>query len=133
MRTIIHLSDIHFGRADYRLIEPLISLVRGIGPDLVAISGDFTQRARPGEFREARAFLDELPQPQIVVPGNHDVPLYNLIARFLNPLGNYRKYISKDLAPCFRDDQIAVVGINTARSFTRKHGRVGLAQIEVAV
>jgi 3',5'-cyclic AMP phosphodiesterase CpdA len=132
MRTIVHLSDIHFGRADHLLVEPLTRLIHGIKPHLVAVSGDFTQRARRAEFREARAFLAALPGPQLVVPGNHDVPLYNVFARFLNPLGSYRRYISPDLNPVYRDEEIAVVGINTARSLTRKHGRVGLAQLDVA-
>src|SRR6267143_7245922 len=108
MRTLVHLSDLHFGRVDERLIDPLISAVTEINPDLVAVSGDLTQRARSHQFREARAFLDALPQPQIVVPGNHDVPLHNLFTRFLQPLYKYRRYITNDLQPFFTDEEIAV-------------------------
>ena len=86
MRTLVHLSDLHFGRVNAQLINPLIKVIKEIKPDLVAVSGDLTQRARSWQFREAKAFLDELPQPQIVVPGNHDVPLHNVFARFLWPL-----------------------------------------------
>lgn len=129
MRTIVHISDIHFGRIDHALIEPLITLTGEIQPDLVAISGDLTQRALINEFEEARDFLKRLPSPQIVVPGNHDVPLYNPLVRFLNPLGNYKRYITPDLAPFYSDEEIAVAGINTTRRFTRKDGRINVLQV----
>jgi 3',5'-cyclic AMP phosphodiesterase CpdA len=129
MRTLVHLSDLHFGRVDQSLIEPLIDSVREIKPDLVAVSGDLTQRARSHEFREARAFLDRLPQPQIVVPGNHDVPLHNVFTRFIQPLEKYRRYVTKDLQPFFADNEIAVIGVNTARSLTIKGGRINDIQI----
>lgn len=130
MRTVVQLSDIHFGRVDLATVQPLIEAVERIQPSLVVVSGDLTQRARPSQFREARRFLDSLPQPQIVVPGNHDVPLLNVAARFLTPLANYRKYVSADLQPCFSDDEIAVQGLNTARSWTWKNGRINFAQVE---
>src|SRR5882762_3931020 len=130
MRTLVHLSDLHFGRVDEQLIEPLISAVNEIKPDLVAVSGDLTQRARAQQFREARVFLDALPKPQIIVPGNHDVPLHNPFTRFLEPLDKYRRFITDDLRPFYFDDEIAVVGISTARSLTIKRGRVNKSQIE---
>lgn len=129
MRKIVHLSDIHFGRIDYVIIKPLIRLVAELDPHLVAVSGDLTQRARSFQFKEARAFLDALPQPQIVVPGNHDVPLYNVFQRFIQPLDKYKKYITDDLEPFFQDEEIAVMGINTARSLTIKGGRINEAQV----
>nr|MBA3439019.1 metallophosphoesterase [Pyrinomonadaceae bacterium] len=129
MRTLVHLSDIHFGRVDYAIIEPLITSVHDVKPDLVAISGDLTQRARTRQFQEARGFLDSLPQPQLVVPGNHDVPLYNVFDRFFQPLDRYLRYITDDLEPFYVDEEIAVVGINTARSFTRKYGRINEHQV----
>lgn len=130
MRTIVHLSDIHFGRVHLNLVEPLILSVNQIKPDLVAVSGDLTQRARTYQFKEARVFLDSLPKPQIVVPGNHDVPLHNLFTRFFQPLVKYRRFITEDLEPFYADNEIGVVGINTARSFTFKAGRVNQAQVE---
>jgi 3',5'-cyclic AMP phosphodiesterase CpdA len=129
MRTLVHLSDLHFGRVDERLIGPLIDSVREINPDLVAVSGDLTQRARSHEFRAARAFLDSLPQPQIVVPGNHDVPLHNVFTRFLLPLAKYRRYITDNLEPFFADEEIAVVGMNTSRALTIKGGRINEVQL----
>ncbi|HSI52508.1 MAG: metallophosphoesterase [Ramlibacter sp.] len=129
MRTLVHLSDLHFGRVDPALLAPLRECIARISPHLLVVSGDLTQRARAGQFEQAREFLDTLPQPQLVVPGNHDVPLYNVVKRFLNPLGNYRRHITGDLAPFFADDEIAVAGVNTARSLTFKDGRINREQL----
>lgn len=132
MRTLIHLSDLHFGRIDTAIIEPLIAQIHELRPDLVVVSGDLTQRARSSQFKEARQFLDALPKPQLVVPGNHDVPLFNVAARLLQPLRKYKRHITQDLQPSYVDDEIAVVGINTARSLTIQDGRVNDRQIELA-
>lgn len=129
MRTLVHLSDIHFGRVNETLLPPLIAQIHEIHPDVVAVSGDLTQRARVREFHEARAFLRALPQPQIVVPGNHDVPLHNVYARFRRALDAYRQYIAEDLEPFYADPEIAIAGCNTARSFTWKGGRISHAQV----
>src|ERR1700681_2771814 len=129
MRTLVHLSDIHFGRVDETILPPLIVQIHEIRPDVVAISGDLTQRARAREFLEARVFLRALPQPQIVVPGNHDVPLHNVYARFRSALDEYRRYITEDLEPYYSDAEIAVAGCNTARSLTWKGGRINQAQV----
>ena len=130
MRTVAHLSDLHFGRVDPALLDPLRRALTELEPHVVVVSGDLTQRARSGQFREARAFLDTLPTPQIIVPGNHDVPLYNVLKRFYKPLSNYERYISQDLEPAYVDEEIAVVGLNTARSMTLKGGRVNEEQVE---
>ena len=130
MRTIVHLSDLHFGRVDQHLLRPLQELTARLAPDVVVVSGDLTQRAKTEEFKAARAFLDTLPGPQIVVPGNHDIPLYNVASRFLAPLRKYTRYVTLDLTPEYVDDEIAVLGINTARSLTFKDGRINREQIE---
>lgn len=129
MRTLVHLSDLHFGRVDPELLEPLRALVHKVAPDVVVVSGDLTQRAKSEEFEQARAYLDTLPGPQIVVPGNHDISLYNVLRRFLAPLDRYKRYITDDLSPVFIDDEIAVLGVNTARSLTFKDGRVNEEQV----
>jgi 3',5'-cyclic AMP phosphodiesterase CpdA len=130
MRRILHLSDLHFGRINPALIDPLMRIVQEVDPHLVAISGDLTQRARSQQFREARSFLDTLPKPQIVVPGNHDIPLYNVFARFFEPLTKYRRYITTDLQPVYQDDEIVFVGVNTARSSVFKGGRINETQVD---
>jgi 3',5'-cyclic AMP phosphodiesterase CpdA len=100
-------------------------------PDVVAVSGDLTQRARDGEFAEAKAFLDGLPFQKIVVPGNHDIPLYNVLARWLTPLTAYKRHFGDD-EPLYVDEEIAVAGINTARSLTFQSGRINHRQIKTA-
>ena len=129
MRTILHLSDLHFGRVNPSLLDPLISIVGEIRPDVVAVSGDLTQRARSHQFQQARSFLDALPKPQIVVPGNHDIPLHNVFARFLEPLTKYKRYITEDLQPVYEDEAVVIVGVNTARSLVFKGGRINEIQV----
>jgi 3',5'-cyclic AMP phosphodiesterase CpdA len=129
MRTIVHLSDLHFGRVNAAILPSLLRGIHESKPDLVAISGDLTQRARREEFKAAREFLDAIPYRQIVVPGNHDVPLYNVVSRFVRGLDRYRRFITDDLAPFYIDDEIAVAGVNTARSFTIKDGRINARQM----
>jgi 3',5'-cyclic AMP phosphodiesterase CpdA len=129
MRTLVHLSDLHFGRVDPELLEPLRELVHRIAPTAVVVSGDLTQRAKSEQFEEAKAWLDTLPGPQIIVPGNHDISLYNVFRRFVLPLDRYKRYITEDLDPVYIDDEIAVLGVNTARSLTWKDGRVNKEQV----
>ena len=129
MRTLVHLSDLHFGTVREEIIQPLVDLIERIQPDMIAISGDLTQRARQKEFRAAREFFDSLPFQKIVVPGNHDIPLFNLFARFTKKLDRYRRFITEDLEPFYSDHEIAVLGVNTARSATFKGGRVNAQQV----
>lgn len=130
MKTLVHLSDVHFGRVDYEVVNRITAEINELNPDVVVVSGDLTQRARSHQFIEARAFLEALPKPQIVVPGNHDIPLYNVFSRFGSPLEKYKKYITDDLRPTYLDDEISILGVNTARSLTIKDGRINEHQIE---
>jgi 3',5'-cyclic AMP phosphodiesterase CpdA len=130
MRKLVHISDLHFGRVDKATLQPLRAAIARIAPHLVVVSGDLTQRATPGQFREAKAFLDTLPKPQIVVPGNHDVPLFNVFQRLFTPLGKFKRIIGPDVEPEYIDDEIAVMGINTARSLVWKGGRINTEQVE---
>lgn len=129
MRKIVHLSDLHFGRVDTALLDPLRRRIEALAPDLIVVSGDLTQRAKIGQFKEARAWLDSLPRPQLIVPGNHDVPLYNVFMRFARPFARYKRNVSADLEPSFIDGEIAVVGVNTARSLVFKGGRINEEQV----
>ncbi|MEO6437398.1 MAG: metallophosphoesterase [Tepidisphaeraceae bacterium] len=135
MRRIAHLSDIHFGKTDPAVVEGVVHDVNQRKPSLVVVSGDFTQRARAGQYREAMAFLRRLPQPQLFVPGNHDIPLFNVVERFLWPLRNYTKHVTRDLRPVYQDEEMLVMGINTARPFTLtldgfwKDGRISEEQL----
>lgn len=130
MRTIAHISDLHFGRLDAAVAEGLVSDFSGRKPSLLVVSGDFTQRARERQYAEAAVYLRRLPAPQLVVPGNHDVPMYDVVRRFLSPLGKYRRHITAELNPIFEDSEILVIGVNTARSFTHKSGWMSSEQLE---
>lgn len=124
-RRILHVSDLHFGRDRPELLRPLIGTINDLAPDLVVVSGDFTQRARRGQYRAARAFLSKLDPPTLSVPGNHDTPLDNLFVRFLRPWRRYRRYIDDDLEPVHHDGEISVVGINTVNRWSWQRGRMG--------
>ena len=133
MARLIHLSDLHFGAHEPHLVEAVAERVDEEKPDLVVISGDFTQRARTEQFEEACRFLERLRDAGhevLGVPGNHDVPLYDVLRRFLSPLTRYRRYIDETLCPLHELPGVTVLGINTARSLTFKDGRVSREQIE---
>jgi 3',5'-cyclic AMP phosphodiesterase CpdA len=129
MRTLVHISDLHFGRLDPRTVPVLREAIIANRPDILVVSGDLTQRARNEQFASARRFLDSLPFPRVVVPGNHDVPLYNLLARWLWPLAAYRRHIGDNVEPFYADGEIAILGVNTARSFSFKNGRINRGQV----
>ena len=133
MPRIIHLSDLHFGAHDPRLVDAVEEQVAAEKPDLIVISGDLTQRATTEQFSEACRFLERLREAGhdvLAVPGNHDVPLYDVLRRFLSPLARYRRYIDDTLCPFIELPGVAVLGINTARSLTFKDGRIGHEQMD---
>ena len=133
MARLIHLSDLHFGAHDDRLVEAVEQRVRAVSPDLVVISGDLTQRARTEQFQDACRFLERLREAGhdvLAVPGNHDVPLYDVLRRFLSPLTRYRRYIDETLCPLQEIPGATVLGINTARSLTFKDGRISHEQMD---
>ena len=134
MRTIAHISDLHFGRIDPATLPALADVLRAQQPDVVAVSGDLTQRARIDQFEQASAWINRLRQSGLVVlviPGNHDIPFYDIFRRFWAPLHRYKHFISRDLCPWFENDQVAVLGINTARSLTFKDGRINGEQLQI--
>jgi 3',5'-cyclic AMP phosphodiesterase CpdA len=130
VRTIAHISDLHFGTEDPPVVEGLLADLAALSPALVVVSGDLTQRAKVPEFMAAREFLERIPYPRLVVPGNHDVPLYDVMRRFALPFRRYRSWICRDLQPLWRDDEVAVLGLTTPRSMTWKGGRISHEQID---
>ncbi|MBP0484280.1 metallophosphoesterase family protein [Sagittula salina] len=132
MRRVLHLSDLHYGKDRADLEEPLLEVVERIAPDLVAISGDFTQRARRTQFEQASAFLDRLAMPWLAVPGNHDTPLDNLWVRLLKPWKRYRAAIHEELEPVYEDEAMVVVGVNTVNRFAWQRGRLSPARVRRA-
>ena len=134
MTTIAHLSDIHFGAHDPQIVAATTNWLIEHTPDIVIISGDLTQRARRRQFIQAADFIGKIRAAKIevlTVPGNHDVPLYDVTRRFLSPLGRYKRFISRNTCPWFENDTIAVLGINTARSMTIKGGRISHEQMHI--
>lgn len=130
---ICHLSDLHFGHHDPRVAEGLADDLTSQTPDLVIVSGDFTQLGTEAEFRAARAFLDALPVPFMAVPGNHDVPARNLVRRMIDPYGLYRKYIHEEVEPFYEFEGIAIAGLKTSRRWRAElnwaHGSISREQL----
>ena len=133
MPRIIHLSDLHFGAHEPHLVEAVEARVDEEKPDLVVISGDFTQRARTEQFEQACSFLHRLREAGhdvLAIPGNHDIPLYDVLRRFLSPLTRYKRFIDDMLCPFHELPGATVLGINTARSLTFSDGRISHEQME---
>lgn len=134
MARIAHLSDVHFGANDPKIVSATEAWLHQNQPDLVIISGDLTQRARVEQFRAASAWLNRLRAAGmrlLVIPGNHDVPLFDVVRRFAAPLRRYKRYISNDLCPWYEDQEVAILGLNTARSLTIKDGRINHDQMRL--
>ena len=129
MTRILHLSDTHFGTERKPVVEAVLDVARATEPDLVVLSGDITQRARRGQFAAARKFVQRLSLPVLAVPGNHDIPLFNLFARVLDPYGNYRRALGAALEPVFETPGLLAIGVNTTRPRRRKDGEISDAQI----
>ena len=131
MTVLLHISDTHFGTEEPPVVAALQQLVREQGPDAVILSGDITQRARSAQFAAARRFCDALGVERLLaLPGNHDIPLFNLAARIFSPYGGYKACFGDELEPELEFADVLVVGVNTTRPRRRKDGEVSLAQIE---
>ncbi len=131
MTLLLHLSDPHFGTERAPVVEALVRFARDHRPDLLVLSGDITQRARRGQFRAARRFVDRLGiRDTLVIPGNHDIPLFNLAARLFAPYANHCREFGHALEPVYESDQLLVIALNTSRRYRHKHGEVSAAQIE---
>lgn len=135
MRTIVHVSDLHFGAANRERADALLAEIDRLKPNLVAVSGDLTQRGGVAQYKQAAAWLGQICQPQLIVPGNHDGAYFNPIRRFCFPLRRYRQLICDGLMPVMEDDQLHVVGASSFRALTWdwrgfwKNGRLDDGQI----
>lgn len=134
MRTIAHLSDLHFGATDDAVVAALGRELAATPPDLVLVSGDLTSGARESEYRDARGFLDAIPAPVLCVPGNHDISPYRLFERFLNPFGTWRRVMGSEPEWSWQDAELGVVGVNTVRRagpyLDWSRGRLGAAALD---
>lgn len=134
MTLLLQISDPHFGTEQPPVVEALLRLAKTLQPDLVVMSGDITQRARRAQFSAARVFVNTFgATPFVVVPGNHDIPLYNLFARVAHPYANHQRVFGNDLEPVFESAELLVIGVNTTRPYRRKDGEVSAQQVERVV
>lgn len=133
MSVIFHASDLHFGRTNPDVANALTHALHDLKPDLAVLSGDFTQTGSEDEFRQARDFIATLPCPFLAVPGNHDISARNLVERFAHPYRRYRHFIHGDLNPVYQDDNVFILGLNTARPalphWNWANGTVSFSQI----
>lgn len=133
--TILHVSDLHFG-PPYRpaVGEALLRKAFELDPEIIVVSGDFTQRAKRVQFEEARRFLDRLPdRPTVVTLGNHDIPLYRVFERIFSPVALYRDHISEELDTVLTRDDAVIVSLDSTsplRSIT--NGRLSRRQLDFA-
>ena len=135
MLTILHGSDLHFGKPFVPAVgDAFRQAARDVRPDLIVLSGDFTQRAKVDEYRQARQYIDELPDvPKVVTPGNHDVPLYRVFERLFAPFRNYRTYLSEELDVVTRVDGAVVVSLcSAAPHHALVNGRISPEQVDWA-
>lgn len=128
---LLHISDTHFGTEDQPVVEALRALAHEHKPDALVLSGDVTQRARRAQFAAAGEFCQSLGIPRrLTLPGNHDIPLYNVFARIAAPYAGYRAVFGNDLEPVLEIDDAVIVGVNTTRPRRHKDGEVSRRQIE---
>ncbi len=130
MSVVLHLSDTHFGTEQASVVEALVAWVRQQQPDLLLLSGDITQRARASQFDAAQAFLARLGVPVLAVPGNHDLPLFDLWARLRHPYASFMAAFGSELEPVHASPDLLVLGVNTTRAGRHRHGEVSDQQIE---
>lgn len=130
MSVLLQISDTHFGTEQAAVVEALAALARQQRPDLLVLSGDITQRARPAQFSAARAFVDRLGAPLLAVPGNHDIPLFDLWTRLRRPYARYVAAFGAELEPVHRSRELLVVCLNTTRPWRHKHGEVSAQQVD---
>lgn len=130
MSTLLQISDPHFGTEQEPVVSALVELATELKPEIVVLSGDITQRARRAQFQAAREFVDRLKTPTVAVPGNHDIPLFNVAARAFVPYGNYMRAFGSNLEPEFESSAFLVVCTNTTRPRRHKDGELSREQID---
>ena len=134
MTVLLHISDTHFGTEEAPVVAALQALVREQRFDGLILSGDITQRARSGQFAAARQFCDSLGIAQVLtLPGNHDIPLYNVAARLFYPYAGYRKAFGRELEPELEFGDVLLIGVNTTRPERHKDGEISARQIDRVV
>jgi predicted phosphodiesterase len=127
---LVHISDLHFGLHEQEIVEVFQRDIKALRPEVIIISGDLTQRAQPSQFQMMQHFLHHLPAKVLVVPGNHDVPLYKWFARVLYPFKAYNHYIGQYVDAEFCDENTAILGVSSVNPFRAKKGRLTAAVLQ---
>lgn len=131
MSLLLHISDAHFGTEQAPVVQALRNLARDRRPDALIFSGDVTQRARRAQFDAAARFVESLGiARRMALPGNHDIPLYNVFARAFAPYRGYMRAFGHDLEPVLQGADFVAIGVNTTRPGRHKDGEVSAAQVE---
>jgi 3',5'-cyclic AMP phosphodiesterase CpdA len=130
MAALLQISDTHFGTEQPAVVAALLRLANELQPAVVIFSGDVTQRARRAEFAAAGDFVKRVATPKLVaVPGNHDIPLFNVIARLFYPYAGFERTFGTNLEPEWQDSDAMVICVNTTRASRHKDGEVSNEQI----
>ena len=130
MSAVLQISDPHFGTEQAPVVNALAALAQQQKPDLIVLSGDITQRARPAQFAAARALVDGLGIPVLAIAGNHDIPLFDLWTRWRRPYSHYCAAFGSDLEPVHASADLMVVCVNTTRAWRHKDGEVSAPLID---
>lgn len=130
MTRVLHISDPHFGTQTPEVVEALVAFAHDCAPQAIVLSGDITQRARRAQFAQARQFVERLPAPVLAVPGNHDIPLFNVLARWLAPYANYCREFGPSLEPEMQTDELLLIGVNSTRPARHKDGEIRPEQVQ---
>ena len=131
MSVLLHVSDTHFGTEQPPVVAALQRLSERLQPDLLVVSGDVTQRARRRQFDAARHALGALhARRRLLLPGNHDIPLFNLVQRLVDPYRGWRRAFGPDLAPQVDEPDWLVLAVRTTRRWRHVNGQVSRRQID---
>ncbi|MDX3905872.1 MAG: metallophosphoesterase [Pigmentiphaga sp.] len=130
MTAILHVSDTHFGTERPAVVDALVDLARACEPELVLLGGDITQRARPVQFARAQRFVARLPAPVLAVPGNHDIPLFDVFTRLTAPYRRYCEAFGQQREAVYESDTVLAIGVDSTRAYRHKQGEVSRQQVE---
>ena len=131
MKRLLQISDLHFGTEKPEVTSALLALAHAKKPDVLVVSGDITQRATTLQFSQAKVFCDALKIPDMVfIPGNHDLPLFNLFMRLARPYARYQRAFGQLLETALTTPELCLVTVNTTRWWRHKNGDVSRAQIQ---
>lgn len=130
MHKIIHISDLHFGREKGAAVNALTGEIEKSDPDVVVISGDLTQRAKRKEYALAKKFVDRFVCPKVIIPGNHDIPLYIIFLRLTNPFERFDSFFPETEYDFYSDHKVNIFGLNSVRARRWRSGKVSQKELK---